>query len=164
MPITSDIFKKYLSDTFVETGSLTGGGVEAALKAGFTTLYSIELSDKYWRICHDKFSCNNNITIVKGDSGIILYDVIKDINTRITFWLDGHDSGGDTARGIDGSPIMYELNFIKKHHIKDHIILVDDMRGFNDKVIRDKILEINNEYKFYYEEGHIPNDILVAKI
>lgn len=164
MPTSSVVFKKYLSDVFVETGSHVGNGITAALEAGFPKVYSIELSDKYFSICRDKFAGDNRVTIVKGDSGLVLYDVIKDIDTRITFWLDGHYSGGNTACGIANSPIMYELDLIKKHHIKDHIIMVDDMRGFNDQEMKNKIIEINNDYKFYYEDGFCPKDVLVAKL
>jgi hypothetical protein len=164
VPTSSIVFSKYLSNAFVETGSLVGGGIDAALEAGFKSVYSIELSDKYYNICLDKYRGKDNVHIIKGDSGLLLYGVIKDIDSKITFWLDGHHSGGDTAWGIANSPIMYELDLIKKHHIKDHIILVDDMRGFNDADIRAKILEINKNYRFYYENGYCPNDVLVAKV
>jgi len=139
-----------------------GHGIGYALEAGFPKVYSIELSDKYFGFCTEKFLGNDKVSIIKGDSGQILYDVIKSIDTRITFWLDGHHSGGDTARGIDVSPILRELDQLKKHPIKDHIILVDDLRDLNVGDIMNKILEVNIHYKFLYENGTVLNDILVA--
>lgn len=164
MPIKFSTLKKYLSDAFVETGSYYGDGIDASINAGFTSIYSIELSDKYFNICKNRYAENNRVHLVHGDSGLILYDVIKDIDTRITFWLDGHYSGEDTACGMANNPALLELGLIKNHHIKNHIILIDDLRTYNDSELRAKILEINEGYKFYYEDGHCPKDILVAML
>ena len=107
-----------------------------------------------------------------GDSGNILYEVIKDIDSPITFWLDGHFSGGSTALGSEACPILKELDQIKKHPIKTHTILIDDLRVFGTHSfnfitidqIKEKILEINPNYTFWYENGVIPNDVLVAQV
>lgn len=101
-----------------------------------------------------------------------LYDVIKNINSSITFWLDGHYSGYDTAQGDENNPILKELEQIKKHHIKNHTILIDDIRlcggfWFDDitlEQIISKILEINKNYTISYVDGYVKNDILVAQI
>lgn len=190
MPTTSIVFKKYLSDVFVETGSYMGHGIDYALQAGFKNIYSIELSTKYFEFCIDKYNTWEKvikepelvvynkegmfINLVRGDSGLVLYDVISKIDKRITFWLDGHYSGGDTAKGIAVSPILYELSLIKKHSIQNHIIMIDDLRDLNVPPILDRIKEINPSYRFIYEDGVIQdgvkqdyilrNDILVAVI
>jgi hypothetical protein len=75
---------------------------------------------------------------------------------------------------------MDELTAIKNHHIKNHTIMIDDVRLFADGVdkqipykiedIKNFIVSINPEYKFTYEEGFtdkergIYNDILVAYV
>lgn len=180
MPTSPEVFKKYLSNVFVETGSYMGHGIDYALQAGFRNIYSIELSTKYFEFCINKYSTWETvkkdpdlvvytkegmfINLVRGDSGIILYDVISKIDKKITFWLDGHYSGGDTAMGISASPIFLELDSIKKHTLKNHTILVDDLRDLNVPPILDKIKEINPSYRFIYEEGIIPNDVLSAVI
>ena len=80
---------------------------------------------------------------------------------------------------------MQELDAISKHTIKNHVIMIDDMRcwrcdnpefKFDYRMIEDKISEINSEYQFQYfreketwdeqnqkswPEG-LPGDILVA--
>ena len=107
-----------------------------------------------------------------GDSGKILYEVIKDIDSPITFWLDGHCSCGITAKGDEWSPILKELEQIKKHHIKNHTILIDDVRQFGteyfdfvtiDQII-EKVLEINPDYKIFFIDGGFKDDILVAEV
>src|SRR5262249_16050226 len=46
------------------------------------------------------------------------------------FWLDGHYSGGDTAKGGRETPIMEEIQAILAHPVRDHIILIDDAGAF----------------------------------
>lgn len=118
----------------------------------------------------------SQVHIIEGDSAKVLYSVIEGIKERITFWLDGHNSGGDTAMGDQISPVLYELEQIGCHSRKDNIILIDDMRcwnadnvGFGDKEIKEALLKINPLYTFQYEDGFhdsivFKKDILVASI
>jgi hypothetical protein len=45
------------------------------------------------------------------------------------FWLDGHYSGGETARGAQGSPIIAELETVFSRKLDD-VVLIDDIRCF----------------------------------
>lgn len=171
--LSDNIFKKYKNKYFIETGSYLGNGIQNAIDAGFEFIYSIELSDKYFNICKDKFKNNNNVNIIKGDSCELLFDLIKNIDEPITFWLDGHYSCGDTALGKYWAPLIQELEQIKNHHIKTHTIIIDDMRcwvepndvhGFYTPDIINKLKEININYVFSYENGSVSDDILVSKI
>lgn len=173
MPSTTEVFKKYLNKKFIETGSYIGDGIQQALDAGFENVISIELSDKYFSICENRFSNDNKVKIVKGDSYKVLPSILSDIDTAVTFWLDGHHSCGDTALGDFWAPLMQELDAIKEHKIKNHTILIDDMRcwenpnpvhGFYKEDIFSKLLEINKDYKFTIEDSQIKNDILVAHL
>lgn len=168
-----NFFNKYVNEYFVETGSYIGDGIQQALDTGFKNIISIELSDKYFDTCKERFKENKNVTIVKGDSAHILFDVIKDINVPITFWLDGHHSCGDTACGEFWVPLIQELEQIKKHKINTHLLMIDDMRcwenfnpvhGFSKKDIVEKAKEINNNYQLSYEEGVEVDDVLICKI
>jgi len=172
MPSKKEIFKKYINNYFIETGSYLGDGIQQAIDAGFKKIISIELSDKYYNLCKNKFKNNLNVKIIHGDSFKILPTIISEINEPITFWLDGHYSCDDTALGEYWTPLIQELDEIKKHKIKNHTILIDDMRcwkepnpvhGFCTLDIFNKLKEINNLYHFLYEDGIEQNDILVAK-
>jgi len=168
----SHVFKKYPNNHFVESGSLIGKGIHQAMRAGYRNIYSIELSPYFFEKCKKKFRRCPHVKLFLGDSGKILKDVIKDIHEPITFWLDGHYSGGITAKGDSSTPILQELEAIKNHPIKTHTILIDDARHFGryefDYItldqIKKKILEINPKYHFSYEDGYIANDILVAEV
>jgi hypothetical protein len=173
MPTNTENFRKYKNEVLVETGSFLGDGISQALEAGFNQVISIELSDKYFDLCISKFEKDSRVKIVKGDSYKILPEVIQNIDKRITFWLDGHHSCGDTALGDYWAPLIQELEVIKGHPIKDHTIMIDDMRcwelpnpvhGFFKEDIFEKLREINSNYKFDYLDGSEPKDILVAYI
>jgi hypothetical protein len=58
--------------------------------------------------------------------------VLETIHEPALFWLDGHYSGGDTARGDDDTPIRRELEHISKHPMRGrHLIVIDDLRCFD---------------------------------
>jgi hypothetical protein len=177
MPSNTEIFSKYPNNIFIETGSYLGDGIQQALDAGFSRVISIELSEKYLKICQERFADNPNVEIVLGDSFIVLPDILKAINEPVTFWLDGHNSGGDTGFGEFMVPLIQELNAIKEHSINTHTILIDDMRlwpdkdavqdlfiGFNKEDIFNKLFELNKDYKLSYEDGYQEDDILVASV
>ncbi len=164
------VFAKFPNKYLVETGTFWGTGIETALKAGFQEVYSIEIAPNYYGRAVEKFKDQPNVHLVLGDSALVLGDVIQNINSPITFWLDGHYSMEDTGRGSSNSPILQELDIIKRHPIKTHTIMIDDARLFGTEAfdhvttfqIISKLHEINPDYEIKYEHGHIHHDILVA--
>lgn len=165
MPTTVDVFKKYFNRVLIETGSGSGEGIGAALMAGFDQVISIELSPKMFSICSDKYKDNKQVCLFFGDSQEMLDQVLKEINEPVTFWLDAHASGGDTA-GADLPPLMEELAIIKKHSIKTHTILIDDLRCWNwNNMLKKSILDINPDYEVVLEDSSLfKNDIMAATI
>src|SRR3990167_2644183 len=169
MPLSKDILNKYKKDIdiFIETGTLFGSGIDVALECKFTYIHSCEISEKLYLKCKEKYKENNHIHLYNGNSPDILSHVLKYTDLKSLFWLDAHYSGGQTSMAEKKCPILDELNEIKKHFIKVHTILIDDVRLFgteahdNIKIseITDLILSINPNYKFTFE-----NDILVAEV
>jgi hypothetical protein len=173
MPTKSETFKKFPNEVFIETGSFMGDGIQNAIDAGFKKIISIELSDKYFEISTKRFENNSSVTIFKGDSYKVLPTILEDINTTVTFWLDGHHSCGDTALGDYWAPLIQELHAIKNHRINNHTIIIDDMRcweepnpvhGFYKEDLFKILKEININYKFEYEDGSQKNDVLIAHL
>ncbi|MDP2685266.1 MAG: hypothetical protein Q8P20_09615 [bacterium] len=168
MPIDLETLKKYAdkSSIFIETGTHTGATVKLANAAGFKRIYSIELSDKWHAHNKKQFAECPHIKIIHGNSGAKLAELLTTINQPCVLWLDAHYSGGDTANSL--GPIYAELEAIKNHPIKNHTILIDDMRGFGQRVI-DAVIAINYEYNITYEDAKrgkmfFKDDILVATI
>jgi hypothetical protein len=167
------VFAKYPNRYFIETGSYLGEGLQMALDSNcFEYIYSIELSPYYSELCQIRFLASSNVLVLQGDSAQTLPHLLLHIDAPATFWLDGHYSSGDTARGSTNTPILEELECIRQHSIKTHTLLIDDVRQFASaefdfielKTIIEKIYEINREYVIGFENGFVDNDILVAKI
>lgn len=125
--------KKYRDLTgysvFVESGTFMGDMIKSQLD-NFDKIYSIELSETYWKRAKKTFEKNKHVNLLQGDSGEVMNLLIKDINSSAIFWLDGHYSGGDTAKGSKFCPIYEELNAIFTS-IDKHCLLIDDARLFN---------------------------------
>jgi len=172
MPIKEEVLIKYKTKYFVETGTYYGQTLIKAIRMGFEEIYSVELSEHYYNMCNDKFDKYKNVNIMLGNSGDVLGDIIPKLDEQSTFWLDGHYSGGNTGRGDKQCPVIEELEQIEKSNIKNHIILIDDVRLFGKEehdylsldTVKNKLLEINKDYKFKFEDGHVKNDILVAYV
>jgi len=160
---------KIMNDVFIETGAYMGDGIQAAINLGFKEIHSIELSEKYYNICKEKFKNYSYVHLHLGDSGIILPNLIQNIKKGITFWLDGHYSSLDTACAKDYcSPIVFELMSIKTYYHINHVILIDDMKDFTQesidwnnrvnkkcgyitkKKLEEIIQDIYSNYKLYY--------------
>jgi hypothetical protein len=96
--------------------------------------------------------------------------LLPGVTTRCTFWLDAHECGSGAGDAKD-CPLLEELSLIAMHEIKEHTILIDDVRLFGtdsfpsvDQVIG-IIKAINPVYKIIYvNSSDFIEDILVAKV
>ncbi len=120
---------KYGADVFVETGTYLGEMLDA-VKYSFKKLYSIELSPDLYERTAKKFARHKHITVLEGDSPMVLPEILNQIYEPCLFWLDAHYSEGITVRGDKETPILGELERIFSHPIEGHIILIDDARFF----------------------------------
>lgn len=114
---------------FVETGTYLGDTV-FVLRDIFPRMYSIELSLPLAARARERFARRRSISILVGDSAAVLPSVLSEITERALFWLDGHYSGGITAKGARETPVVQELRCILDHRVSDHVILIDDARLF----------------------------------
>ncbi|MBU1349518.1 hypothetical protein KJ978_03525 [Patescibacteria group bacterium] len=163
--IKQEVVKKYSEKfaikIFIETGTYLGEMIDA-VKEKFEKVISIELDKKLFYKAKNKFSTNNHIEIINGDSAKVLFEILTKIEKPTLFWLDGHYSGGTTAKGDLNTPIYQELNAILSHKIKNHIILIDDARLFIGKddypmlsQLQSLVLQKNPRLNFEYK-----NDII----
>lgn len=120
---------EYRLSILVETGTYMGEMVEA-LRESFERVYSIELSEKHAQRARRYFRGQRNVTILQGDSGDVIGGLMKEIDRPALFWLDGHWSADETARGKKSTPVMEELEHILRAEDLRHVILIDDARAF----------------------------------
>jgi predicted O-methyltransferase YrrM len=99
--IKQQVIRNYAKDygikILVETGTLHGDMLEA-MRKDFERLYSIELDEKLYKDAQKRFNGVNHIELIHGDSGVQLEFLLKKTEPAL-FWLDGHYSGGITAKG-----------------------------------------------------------------
>ena len=180
MPLGFDL-SKYKTDEFIETGTLRGDGCYKAIKTGFKKIQSIEILEENFELSKDALreylsSDEIDIKLHLGDSAEVLPKILSDINWRCTFWLDGHGTDEHTRVMWDNQsmfsglpfgscPLMEELDAIANHHIRDHIIMIDDLRtikggswgvdGVTEEAVMKKLTEINPLYDIAYEDNNL---------
>jgi hypothetical protein len=115
---------------FVETGTYHGDMLYA-MRSRFKSLHSIELSPELCAGAKQRLSSYPNIEIHEGDSAQVLPGLLESLWVPALFWLDGHYSAGNTARGLLETPISNEVQAILDHPVKGHVILIDDARNFD---------------------------------
>ena len=148
-------------DTLVETGTHLGDTVEF-FRSKCARIFSIELSDTYARDAQERFRAYRHIEILHGDSGILLSEILKRLERPALFWLDGHYSGGLTAKADLDTPILRELESIFAHRIGNHVVLIDDARLFTGtddyptlEALRGMVQARKPEYSFAVEKDII---------
>lgn len=162
--LTPSILLPYLNPVFVETGTWKGGGIACALEVGFPSIYSIELDEGLAKRAQDKY---DQCHIVCGDSALVLYDLIKDIQNPITFFLDSHKQCPNQS---EESPLAEELEQISRHSWHEHhTILIDDIRLIAQwKISKDQLINLAHKIKSkpsisYINNRCFENDIMVIK-
>ncbi|MBU6427163.1 hypothetical protein KGQ27_02890 [Patescibacteria group bacterium] len=136
--------KRYGTEIFIETGTYLGDTLNRA-KDMFASVISIELDTDLFIAAQRRFAQYRNVRLYKGDSGVILPTVINELVEPALFWLDGHYSGGITARGQIDTPIVKELQAIMSHPVRRHVILIDDARlfdGTNNYPVQKAVFEL----------------------
>ena len=138
---------------FIETGTYLGAMI-AANKCLFKKIYTVEIDPRLYQRAKSKFSNDQHIQVILGDSSVVLPKVLKKLKQPALFWLDAHYSAGITSQGLLETPIIAEIKQILRHPIKNHLILIDDARNFNGthdyptiKQLRQLLYKLNPQLK-----------------
>ena len=148
---------------YIETGTYRGNGVDWALKH-FEIVHSIEISERFYNPCIERYKFQYRAKLHLGDSRIKLGEILKKCNKPCFIFLDAHGDINDQGP----NPLYEELQTIKNHSIKNHIILIDDLRRIGDpsdpcwskisiNELKDQLQKINSKYEVLEY-----NDMLVA--
>ncbi|HPV52071.1 MAG TPA: hypothetical protein PLN37_08320, partial [Smithella sp.] len=127
--IVKEYEAKYRQPVFIETGTYMGEMIDAVLNL-FPKIISIEFDLKLAQRAKNKYSSMRHVTILQGDSGTLLPELLAGIKEPCLFWLDAHYSGGVTGQADSETPIVKEIKSILEHPCSDHVILIDDAREF----------------------------------
>jgi hypothetical protein len=170
-------FSQFKKRVFIETGTLSGDGIQKALDAGFEEIHSVDIDANFIANSKTRFKDAPNIHLYLKDTSYELVDVLETIAEPAVFWLDAHNGFPDpNAIGVKNTPLLEELDQIKHHSIKTHTILIDDLHCCGtlwfdfltlDQIIA-KVLEVNPKYIISFvdggDEGEYKNNVLVASI
>ena len=153
--------KRFNCQTLVETGTCEGDTINR-LKNNFSQIFSIELSEELYKRAKNRLAQYPHIHILLGDSANILPTILPKLNGDVIFWLDGHYSGGITAKAKLETPIIKELEAIFSDKKNSYCILVDDARLFIGQNDYPKLADLasfvagHGAYKF-----RVINDVIV---
>lgn len=176
------VLRKYKSnDLFVCMGIHSCESPANALNIAYRTLHLIDANSiltDHARIIFPKDLTDNVNKVSKdyhihhGDIETLEY-IMNDIKVPATIFFSNHYKGFGK---VSENNILDELDLIKNHPIKNHVIMIDYIQHaetpeFGDVsvvAIQHKIREINSSYQFAFEQGgHLgkePQAILVAYI
>lgn len=99
---------------------------------------------------------DEKLTLINGDSAKYLEIVLQEVTEPALIWLDAHAGAQKYARGPEDVPLLTELEVIKNHPIKDHIIAIDDAHLFGKKQMIDG--QVACDY------SHVPYSVVDAKL
>jgi hypothetical protein len=114
--------------TFVETGTDTGQTTEA-LAPHFDEVFTIEVERARYLNAVMRFVFDWHITVIHGDSDVVLQRLCPMLRTPAVWWLDAHANGPD-ASGPVVCPTPLELQHILNARPFGHLIYVDDIDLF----------------------------------
>lgn len=175
------VLEKYPNQVFVGTGIRNCINIARAFNANFIEVYSLEEDPVLFE--HSKHIVplffkdaeirKTELTkIEQGDPSTDLAKLICDIHQPITFLLSSYIPYPDEQD--KANTILQELEQIKNHPINTHTIMIENIHlagtplfgNITKTAIVNKLLEINCNYHFSYEEGgHLEREkdaILVA--
>lgn len=174
MTLPTEVLKKYISPIFVETGSYDGRTIQQALDVGFQRVISVEIDPTYAIICRGRFDMDPRVQVWEGDSVDKLWNMIKDLDEPISYWLDAHIQ--EDHYGKVKAPLLQELDIISRQpFIHQSVIMIDDRRLFGhpdspgiwqpitEQMVIDKLCTIiPNSVTVYEDSKAEQNDILVT--
>jgi hypothetical protein len=122
--------KKY--SQFVETGTFIGDGVAWALSKGFEKIYSVELDAIIHREAKKRFTGNEKVEIVRGNTTDFLANLVTKLEGPTVFYLDAHWSGVHSGRATASEwpmPLLAESKILSTYKdITKSLIVIDDER------------------------------------
>lgn len=174
-------FVKY-SDTFIETGTCAGDGVDRAVKAGFKYIESVELERRFYEQSKNRFALQSfnwsqiddkawfnlgseenriaQVVLNFGDSRDILQKILYAIPRNVVIFLDAHPAGPGTAGHDD---LMEKGSLVSE--FAQHKIILSELEIIRDHAKSPHIIlidDVNGEGDLYKEwivsESESPSD------
>lgn len=150
-----DFLKQFAADTFFETGTGYGFGVQYARMFPFQKIYSVDIVASEIERLKPAFSSDRRVQLLAGRSVDAMRLILPHVSGSMVFWLDAHFPGAhhhlqgyDAERDMDiRLPLEQELTLIKQLRPgKRNVILIDDLRIYeNDKFEWGNLSDVGQE-------------------
>lgn len=117
---------------WLETGTNIGNTTAWIAQTFEVKVISLEPQRELFNQATQNLQGLTNVSVRLGTSEDLLENLLTYLEGPVTFWLDGHYSGGNTYLGATETPIRFELETIG-HHLSRWprvAILIDDFRCF----------------------------------
>ena len=160
------LFRKYKRNChrFVETGTHTGAGIQAAIDAGFSEacIVTFDVDEEKAARARAKFP---RAHIYAKSSPCEEFGCMALSREPALFWLDAHYMGDGGTVGID-YPLINEISVLSLS-TTPHVILCDDVRLFDryGTSVKEIVGTMNKTQKYRHEfatsKPGLPNDVLV---
>ncbi len=156
-----------LIKTFIETGTYKGETTRMVAKY-FNVVHTIEIMPLLYqeaRIAGSKAGIYNIIYHL-GDS-VITLEELQRIPVPTLFFIDSHQSGGDTGNNGKWVPLLEELDVILKKNYHPCIFIFDDVRLFDAHwdwkgVTTRSILDKFDQHGVQIKHNFVDNDRFVV--
>lgn len=131
---------KLTQEVYIETGTDMGAGVKWATGIptsnmnipgvqNFNEVHSIEILENIYNDRKEDFKNDSRVKLHLGDSRIKFPEILNATTKQCFIFLDAHGEIKETGP----IPLYDELNTLKNHNIKNHVIVIDDLRRIGDK-------------------------------
>ena len=120
--IIKDFGKRFKLDILVETGTWRAMTVHRCFHS-FRKIFTIELDPELAGQAKSDFQNAGHVHVIEGDSGQMLYNVLKIVQEPCLLFLDAHN-------GTASTPVMTEIAVAFMLLRDKSVILIDDMRDF----------------------------------
>lgn len=124
------------------------------VKDSFDEVYSVELSKELAELARERFRHDPKVHIINDDSSAAVETFLGRLVQPVIFWLDAHYSAGITAKGTLQTPVKEELKSILSHSVKQHQILIDDVKDFNGQKDYPTVEEIFDMVRQFGDENY----------
>ena len=123
--------RRFSLELLYESGTWYGDMV-AACRRCFAEIYSTELDGDLYRLARERFAGDDHVHLIRGDSAVVLPQVLERIDRPCLFWLDGKAMVGGVSGPVK-TPVRDELAAILAHPVEGHVVLIDDARLFTGR-------------------------------
>lgn len=143
--------KSLMSEVFIETGTFKGTSTWEAIKVGFPTIHTIEVSERLYKAYSPQFAHLPHVYTHLGSSPAVLNQIL-DRTKSTTIWLDAHFQGYDQDEQdpvIGQCPLTQELQVIFSASWQEELkLIIDDAMFFNGEFWRGPYAHMNDRSQF----------------